>query len=114
LGRRCRRPGLLRGRRWGCGGELDRIAALQSFGWTVDHPIRRGETGRHLDAITEIPAELDGFECHFVAIAKQRDLRTMVARDQRRGRYAHHVRVARDLKMDLAIGTWRELVVRIV
>src|SRR5882724_2578542 len=114
LRRRCRRAGLRRGRRRGCGGELDRVAALQSFGRAVDHPIRRGEAGGHLDAVAEIPAELDGFEHYFVAVAKQRDLHTMVARDQRRCRYAYHVRVARDLEMDLAIGTWRELVVRIV
>src|SRR6266404_227248 len=38
----------------------------------------------------------------------------MVASDQRRGRYAYQVRVARDLEMDLAIGAGRELAVRIV
>src|ERR1700738_2379602 len=110
LRRRCRRAGLCRG----CGGELDRIAALQCLGRAVDHPIRWGEAGRHLDAVAEIPAELDGFEYHFVAVAKERDLHTVVARDQCRSRYAYHVRVARDLEMDLAIGAGRELAVRIV
>ena len=82
LRRRCRRAGLRRG----CGGELDHIAALQCLGRAVDHPIRRGEAGRHLDVVAEIPAELDGFEHHFVAVAVDCNLRTLVARDQRYGR----------------------------
>src|SRR6266404_2948139 len=39
---------------------------------------------------------------------------TLVARDQRYGRDAHHVGVARDLKIDLAIGAGEELAVRVV
>src|SRR5258708_14426225 len=78
LGRRCRRPSLCR-RRWRCRGrELDRIAALQGLGRTVDHLILWREAGRHLDAVAEVSAELNGLEYCLVAVAKHRDLNPVV------------------------------------
>jgi hypothetical protein len=59
VGRRGRRVSLCRGRRRCRGRRLHRIAALQGLGRAVDHPIRGREAGCHLDAVTEIPAELD-------------------------------------------------------
>jgi hypothetical protein len=53
-----RRAGLRRCRR--CRSrQLDHIAALQCLRRAVDHPILRIKAGRHLDGVTEIPAELD-------------------------------------------------------
>jgi hypothetical protein len=55
-----------------------RIAGLQRFRRAVDHLIGRQETSSHFDAVAEIPAELDGFEHHFVAGAQNGDLRALV------------------------------------
>jgi len=53
-------------------------------------------------------ASWPGFKHHLVAVIEDRGLRTMVARDKRRGRYLHHVWVARDLELYLAIRTGGE------
>src|ERR1700736_5476566 len=90
--------------RWSRGRQLDHIAALQCLGRAIDHPILRIEAGRHLDGVTEIPAELDRLEHHLVSVSNNRDLHAAVDRRQRRGWNAHRVWVTRNLEVDPAIG----------
>src|ERR1700694_1055563 len=67
-------------RRRGRSRQLHRIAGSQCLGRAVDHPILRREAGSYLDAVTEIPAKLNGLEHHFVASPKNCDLRAAVDR----------------------------------
>src|SRR5712691_685710 len=97
-------------RRW----QLDLIAGFYCLRRAVDHPIRWGEPGDNLYGVPKVVAELDGFKHHLVAVIEDRGLRTMVARDKRRGRYLHHVWVARDLELYLAIRTGGEFLGRIL
>src|SRR4030088_559133 len=105
-----RRPGA-RGRRRG---QLDLIAGLQRLGRAVDYAIRCRKAGDNLDAVAEVAADLGGLHHHLVAVPENRDLRRMVARDQRGGRYLHQIGVARKLELHLAIGARGELLGRIV
>src|ERR1700712_1907490 len=97
-------------RRFSCG-QLDLIAALHSLGWTIDDPVRTGKSGDNLDAVSEVPANLDGLHLHLVVGAEHGDLHPLIAWHQCRRWHPHYLRVARELKVYLAVGTGEELAV---
>ena len=95
-------------------GDANLVARCERIGRAVDQPVRELQALHHLDFGSEIASKLDRPKLDRIVCVDCCDLHPLLAENERAGRNADDVGVARQLEIDLGIGTGLQFAIRIV